>query len=99
MVTAQRRTYRADDMGESLAELLMAGDKALNTRSPLYPLAEWLAPCTRCGAEKKAPCVPHDGPEREERALRNHASHAARRRSAAQHLSSLLAEHVSSEAG
>jgi hypothetical protein len=31
-------------MREPIEDLLLAGDKELNTRSPLYPLAEWLEP-------------------------------------------------------
>jgi hypothetical protein len=98
-VAARRRTYRIDEMEEPIAELLLAGDKALDTRSPLYPLAEWLLPCNDCGVAKGEPCVPHGGTDRQERAVRNHASHVARRRAAALHLSRLLAGHVVSEAG
>lgn len=39
-MAAQRRTYRIDEMAKPIAELFLAGDKVLNTRSPLYQLAE-----------------------------------------------------------
>lgn len=94
----RRRTYRIDEMQGPLSELLIAGDRAQDTRSPLHPLAEWLAGCTTCGAAKGEPCVPLDGPDRETRAERNHASHVARRRAAAEHLSQLLASELRKQA-
>ena len=98
-MAAQRRRYRVDEMQEPIAELLLAGDKALNTRSPLYPLAEWLVPCVDCGAVKGEPCVPREGAHRPERAVRNHASHVARRRAAAAQLTDVLVSYISPEAG
>jgi hypothetical protein len=86
-------------MREPIEELLLAGDKELNTRSPLYPLAEWLEPCGKCGAAKGEPCVPQGGSGRQERARHNHASHIDRRRAAAERLSGLLATAIMSEAG
>ena len=93
-MSAQRRTYRIGEMREPIEELLLTGDKELNTRSPLYPLAEWLVPCEKCGAAKGEPCVPGGGSGRQERAQRNHASHIGRRKAVAKHLSSLLARAI-----
>jgi hypothetical protein len=33
-MAAQRRTYRIDEMAKTIAELFLARDKALSTRSP-----------------------------------------------------------------
>lgn len=94
---AQRRTYKIDEMREPIEALLLAGDKGLNTRSPLYPLAKWLEPCGQCGAAKGKPCVPQSGTSLQERARRNDASHAARRKAVANRLSGLLATAIRSE--
>ena len=97
-MAARRHVFRIDEMEEPVTELLLAGNKSLDTRSALHPLAMWLLPCHDCGVPKGEPCLPLAGDERDERATRNHYSHMTRRKAAAEHLSSLLCEQVVHEA-
>lgn len=96
---AVSKTTDTEAMRDRIQELLVAGDMGLGTRSPLYPLAQRLVPCTTCSAPKGEPCIPHDGPDREKRARRNHASHVDRRKAVAQHLSHVLMAAIMPEPG
>ena len=91
--------YRFDgDHLEIAIKDLFEGDGSSGYKHPaLYRLAELVAACPECGAERGISCRPFRGNDREARARRNHGTHKLRRVAAAERMSRLLADTLASE--
>jgi hypothetical protein len=82
-----------------VAELQAAIYQLMQKTSPAIftaRVAEALEDCAECGVSAGEPCLPASGPERERRAVRNHAPHRTRRAAAAQRVAELICSAASS---